>query len=390
VFAHSLQQSNGRRFARVMTAAVLLAGSLSVAGPAVAEATTSPDPIPSKMRSIVGVDKYPGALAAVRDKRGRTKHYTAGAGDLRTGAPVPVNGRVRVGSTSKMFAAVVLLQLAEAGDVNLNASVESYLPGLVRSKGVDPGKITVRQLLQHDSGIPDYTDVMFKVMGDLVKYQHIYLEPRQLVDLANTEEGGPAGRGWAYSNTNYVLAGLIAQRVTGRPFNELVTERVIKRAGLRDTYVPGVGEKRIRGRHPKGYQFDPGTGKLLDFTQMDPSWGWAAGQLISTPEDINTFLRALLVGDLLTPRMLAEMRHTIPTPTPGQRYGLGLFSLSLSCGGVAWGHGGDIPGYSNINAATDDGRGVTLVVTSLDGSINDPSGREKRNDLVDAALCAKA
>jgi D-alanyl-D-alanine carboxypeptidase len=304
---------------------------------------------------------------------------------------VPVNGRVRIGSASKMFAAVVVLQLAGEGRLELDAPVEEYLPGLVRAKGVDATRITVRQLLRHDSGLPDYTATMFEPSGDFFPYRHLYLEPRDLLDLANArEDGKPAGSGHSYSNTNYVLAGLIAQRVTGRPFNELVTSRVIERIGLRDTYVPEVGEQDIRGRHPQGYQRNHTTRELVDFTRMDPSWGWAAGQLVSTPGDLNTFLRALLDGKLLEPAQLAQMRTTIPTePGSPAGYGLGLFRLPTSCGVLAWGHGGDIPGYASFSAATDDGRAVTFTVTSLNGSVNDESVVADRGALFDAALCAK-
>ncbi|MEU4739149.1 serine hydrolase domain-containing protein [Actinosynnema sp. NPDC023658] len=388
---HDRPSSRLRRAVTTTAALAVAAGALTFAGPLPAAlADPHRDAIQQRVDKLVGADRYPGALAAVRDRHGRTSHYTAGVGDLRTGAKVPTNGRVRIGSASKMFASVVVLQLVGEGKVDLDASIETYLPGLVRGKGVDAARITVRQLLQHDSGLPDYTDSMFKTMADLLPYQHVYLEPRALLDLANAMEGRPAGGGWSYSNTNYLLAGLIAQRVTGRPFNELVTTRVIQRIGLRDTYAPEVGEQDIRGRHPEGYQRDPATDELLDFTRMDPSWGWAAGHLVSTPGDLNTFLRALLDGKLLEPAQLAQMRTTIPTdPKSGQGYGLGLFSIPLSCGGTAWGHGGDIPGYSTVDAATDDGRAATVVVTSLDGSVKDGSARADRNALVDAALCAK-
>ncbi|MEU1605743.1 serine hydrolase domain-containing protein [Micromonospora matsumotoense] len=375
-----------------MTAtAVATAGGLAFTGSASAgPADTRRDTLQQGLDKLVGADRHPGALVAVRDRHGRTQHYTAGTGDLRTGERVPVNGKVRIGSASKMFASVVILQLVGEGKVKLDAPIETYLPGLVRAEGVDATKITVRQLLQHNSGLPDYTDAMFSSMADFFSYRHVYLEPRELLDLANARtEGRPTGGGWSYSNTNYLLAGLIAQRVTGRPFNELVTSRVIERIGLRDTYVPGVGDKQIRGRHPHGYQRDPATDKLVDFTTMDPSWGWAAGQLISTPGDLNTFVRALLDGKLLRPAQLAEMRTTITAYPAGQSYGLGLFRTELSCGAVAWGHGGDIPGYSTANAATDDGRAVTVVVTSLNGSVKDESVGADRAALVDAALCGR-
>ncbi|SDG21212.1 D-alanyl-D-alanine carboxypeptidase [Lentzea fradiae] len=372
------------------TAAVLAAAGALVFVPA-GQAEPRPDALQQGIDKLVGPDRHPGALAAVRDRHGRTRHYTAGAGDLRTGAKVPVNGRVRIGSASKMFAAVLVLQLAGEGKVDLDASVEQYLPGMVHGKNVDASKITVRQLLRHDSGLPEYTDALFPRIETLLEYRDVYFEPRQLVDLANgMEEGRPSGGGWSYSNTNYVLAGLIAQRVTGRPFDELVTTRVIQRIGLRDTYAPAVGERDLHGRHARGYQRDMATDELVDITRMDPGWGWAAGHLVSTPDDLNTFLRALLDGKLLAPAQLAQMRDTIPLDPEapsGAGYGLGLFRLPLSCGVVAWGHGGDIQGYSTVNGATEDGRTATLVVTSLNGSVKDKSVAADRSALLDAALC---
>ena len=389
---HHRPATRRHRVVTLAAAAVVALSGLSVGAGAGASAETETrrDAVQRTMDKIVGAGKHPGALAAVRDRRGRTTQYTAGVGDLRTGASVPTNGRVRIGSASKMFTSVVVLQLVGEGKIKLDESIETYLPGLVRSKGVEARRITIRQLLQHNSGLPDYTNAMFTTMGDLIPYQHVYLEPRQLLDLANSMKGTRPGGRWTYSNTNYLIAGLLAQRVTGRPLNELITTRIIRRIGLSDTYVPRVGEQGIRGRHPSGYQLDPTSDELLDFTRMDPSWGWAAGQLVSTPADLNTFLRALLDGKLLESAQLSQMRTTIPTdPESGQSYGLGIFRTPLSCGGVAWGHGGDIPGYSTTNGATDDGRTATAVVTSLNGSLTDESAAAHRVTLVDSALCGE-
>lgn len=381
------------QFRRAVTAAatvLVAANSLTAVAPA-AQAQPRPDVVQQGIDQLVGPERHPGALAAVRDRSGRTRHYTAGTGDLRTGAKVPIDGEVRIGSASKMFAAVVVLQLVAEGKVDLDASVEKYLPGLVHGRNVDASRITVWQLLQHDSGLPDYTDTLFTGVGDLLKHRDVYFEPRELLDLANArEDGRPSGGGWSYSNTNYVLAGMIAQRVTGRPFNELVTTRIIQRIGLRHTYAPAVGESDLRGKHPQGYQLNTSTGRLDDITRIDTSWGWAAGQLVSTPGDLNAFLRALLDGKLLAPAQLDQMRTTIPLAQDAPAdtgYGLGVFRIPLSCGGVAWGHGGDITGFSTVNGATEDGRAATVVVTSLTGSVKDPSVAADRSTLLDTALC---
>jgi D-alanyl-D-alanine carboxypeptidase len=119
---------------------------------------------------------------------------------------------------------------------------------------------------------------------------------------------------------------------------------------------------------------------------MDPSWGWAAGQLIAGPSDVNRFLAALLGGKLLKPEQLAQMRTTVEAPgfPANWRYGLGLIRIALSCGGVAWGHGGDIDGYESRNAITDDGRAATVAVTALPAN-EQAAGRV--DAVLDAALC---
>ena len=242
----------------------------------------------------------------------------------------------------------------------------------------------MRQLLQHTSGLPDYDEVL---ITDYFKVQHTFFEPRQLVDAALTREMlFEPGEGWAYSNTNYVLAGLLVQHVTGRPISEEITNRVIKRVGLRDTYWPE--NQTITKPHPHGYW--PGAdGKPVDVTEMDPSMGWAAGQLVGTPRDLNTFLRALLAGKLLKPAQLAEMKTMVDAPdfdtTGTAKYGLGLASFILSCGGEAWTHGGNAPGYVTRNAVTKDGRAATVAITSVPTTL---AAAEHIEDALDTALCS--
>ena len=329
---------------------------------------------------LVDEHDFPAAMASVREANGRGRFYSAGVGDLATGAPVPVNGKVRIASATKMFTATVVLQLVGEGKIGLDEPVETYLPGMVRGDGIDGRDITVRQLLQHTSGLPEYFDVDYK------EIRHRYVEPRELVDRALAKPALFApGTSWRYSNTNYVLAGLLVQRVTGRPVGEEITNRIIEPAGLRQTYWPGVGEETIRGRHARGY-YTPSEPRL-DFTEMDPSWGWAAGQLVAAPGDVNTFLAALVGGKLLKPAQLAEMRKTTTAPglPPNWRYGLGLVRIELSCGEVAWGHGGDIDGYETRDAISEDGRAATVVVTALPNVAQ--ADQMLPDAVLDTALC---
>ena len=277
--------------------AVATTGALVAGTPAYASGGSAPPASREVQRQLDGLVRdagFPGALATYEDARGRSRDYTAGVGNLETGARVPLDGQVRIGSNSKTFFAVALLQLVDEGTIDLDAPVETYLPGLVHGDGVDGSAITVRQLLQHTSGLPNYTAVMDH---DFLSTRHHYVEPRELLDLALTQPGTPPGSRWDYSNTNYVVAGLIVQKVAGRPLAEVITDRVIEPLRLRDTYVPDRGEESLRERHPLGYHATEPGGELQDITVLDPAWAWAAGDIVSTPSDLNAFFVALMGGD---------------------------------------------------------------------------------------------
>ncbi|MFD3675320.1 serine hydrolase domain-containing protein [Streptomyces sp. NPDC058613] len=376
------RRSGGRRGALAAAAAVAAAiVTAGVLAPTTASAAARPDSVQQGLNALVR-DGQPAALATVRGGDGRTQTYTAGIGDLATGAKVPRDGQVRIGSNTKTFVAVVLLQLVGEGKIGLDDWVDTHLPGLVRGEGIDGRHITVRQLLQHTSGLPEYG---VHISDDEIA--HRYFEPRDLVDIAlkHKAEFSPGER-WSYSNTNYVLAGLIIQKVTGRPLAEEIDRRVIRRIGLRHTYFPAPGDKTIREPHPKGYRV-MADGELRDSTEVDPSAGGAAGQMISTNSDVNRFFTALLRGDLLEDAQLAQMRTTVPVGDTGAHYGLGLMSRKLSCGGVYWGHGGDIVGYETRGGITDDGRrAANIAVTSIPADI---SGTRRVEAVVDTALCQR-
>ncbi|WP_164699799.1 serine hydrolase [Modestobacter sp. KNN46-3] len=372
----------------VAAATVTAAGTTGLLSPddAAADAARPAHALQDELDGLVADDGFPGALAAVRGPGGRVHHLTAGVGDLTTGEPVPVDGEVRIASNTKTFVATVVLQLVEEGLVDLDAPIEQYLPGLVRGPGGDGNAITVRQLLQHTSGLPDYDDV---VVADYLAVQHRYVEPHQLLDIALARPASFApDAGWEYSNTNYVLAGLLVQEVTGRPIGEEITTRVVEPLDLDDTYWPHEGEQELRGAHPHGYYAPEPGAEQADVTVQDPSFGWAAGQLVASPGDLLEFFTALVDGELLGPAMLAEMQSTVPAPgsaaSGDEAYGLGLQTFTLSCGGTAWTHGGDIPGYETRSAVTEDGRGAVVAVTALPTELEQIVHVE---DVVDAAVC---
>ncbi|MGW5355791.1 serine hydrolase domain-containing protein [Streptomyces sp. NPDC004031] len=333
---------------------------------------------------LTTADGGPGALVEVRDRRGRSV-LTSGVADVLTRAPMRGDSSFRIGSMTKPFVATVVLQLVGEHRVVLDAPVERYLPGVVRGPAGDGRTITVRQLLQHTSGLPDYLDFLDPraVLRDPLAHH----DTRDLVDLALAHPPvfPVPGDGWDYSNTNYLLAGMIVEKVTGHSYGEEIRRRVITPLGLTATSVPD-DDPAIPGPHPRGYVRPGPDAPLLDATALNPSVAGASGAMISSADDLDRFLAALLGGRLLRPAQLAEMTAVRATGDTGREYGLGLERRTLPCGGTYWGHGGDIFGYETLGGATADGRQATVMVNV------DPGGTDAQDDdmraAVETALCA--
>ncbi|MFF4187616.1 serine hydrolase domain-containing protein [Streptomyces sp. NPDC001691] len=334
------------------------------------------------LHQLTTTDGAPGALLAVADRSGATV-LTSGVADVKSRAPMRGDSRFRIGSMTKPFVATVVLQLVGEGRVSLDAPVERYLPGIVRGHGNDGRRITVRQLLQHTSGIPDYLDSLQP--QDVLNNPLAHYEPRDLVKLALAHPPTFApGTDWSYSNTGYVLAGMLIERVTRHPYGDEIRRRVIEPLDLRQTSVPG-DDTEMRGPHPRGYARPGEDAPLQDITALNPTLAGASGSMISSGADFNRFLDALVHGKLLRPAQLHEMMRTRPTGSPdGGAYGLGLESHPLACGGLAWGHDGGVPGYQTTAAAAAD-RQATVMVNLY------PGGTDAQNaDMTSAvrtALC---
>jgi D-alanyl-D-alanine carboxypeptidase len=278
----------------------------------------------------------PGVIALVRDGH-RTVRAAGGAADLDTRRPLRPGDRYRVGSNTKTFVAAVVLQLAGEGRLALTDTVERWLPGLVPGAGA----ITVRQLLNHTSGLPDYApDDDDSFIRQVLADRRRKWSPQELVGIAMARPPLFApGAAWAYSNTGYVLLGLIVETASGHPLATELRERIFAPLHLRGTsFATGPG---IAGRHGHGYSRF-GARHRYDITEVDQSWAGAAGAIVSRARDLARFQRALLGGRLLRSDLLAQMRMTVPVG--GQGYGLGLIRSRMPCG-TFWGHGGETLGY---------------------------------------------
>ena len=330
----------------------------------------------------------PGIIVRVKDAHHAARNYAAGVGQLGSATPLRPTAEYRVGSITKTFVATIVLQLVGEGRLRLDEPVATRLPGLLPNRP----RITVRQLLNHTSGLPDYIQDP-KLFAGIVKNR--VWAPRELVALADNHPMLFApGSAWSYSNTNYIVAGLLIQQVTGHSLARELKRRIFSPLGLDHTSFP-VASARLPGYHAHGYVSteDPPTadGQLLDVTGYNPSHAWAAGAVVSNAADLSHFYTALMGGRLLARPQLREMKKTVaedPTdPNTTFRYGLGLQRVKDTCG-ANWGHGGAIFGYQGQaywNART--GRTVVIASTMFPAPAAAESPLATATDL---ALCANA
>ncbi|WP_217179762.1 serine hydrolase [Streptomyces sp. AC495_CC817] len=351
-----------------------------------------------------------GTYAAVRDGRERWAG-AAGLADVDTGRKVTPTMRHRVGSISKTFTAVALLQQVERGRIRLDAPVTDYVPELFEGSGSDGDArergdaITVRMLLNHTSHIGDYILGAFPSLAQnstasLDEHRFRSINPRELVrlGLAAPATGTPGAQPGRYSNTNYVVAGLILEKVTGQKASTYITRNVIDRAGLRHTSYPRTAY--IKGPHSRMYEsfyglIDP----PRDYSVYDMSWAYTAGAIVSTTDDLNRFYRELLTGDLLRRSSLAEMRRTVPVEiAPGAAidYGLGIYTFDVPGCARFWGHDGGVFGAGTISLTSADGKRQLSMGWNLmkyqrlnaDGTALEPSPIDEAIDAhVTKALC---
>ncbi|WP_406096361.1 serine hydrolase domain-containing protein [Kitasatospora purpeofusca] len=347
-----------------------------------------------ELRDLVERGGTTAALAEIRGVGRSPWRGAAGVSDLATGRPAVPDGRFRIGSVTKVFVSTVLLQLVGEGRLRLDDPVGRHLPGVVPNGAA----ITVRQLLNHTSGLFNYTeDTRFLVTNEAELEDYAYgtwryrdYRPEQLA--AVSAEHPPyfaPGQGWHYSNTNYVLAGMIVRKVTGRAWQQEVERRIVRPLHLEDTVFPGSGTG-FGGPHAHAY-FDLPTGPA-DVTRLNPSVVDAAGNGISTTTDLDRFHAALFGGKLLRPAEMSALTETVPSTLPGTipgvGYGLGVFRLDLGPGcEAAWGHDGSLPGWGTLLLGSRDGKRQFALsynpFVGRDGS----AGEEPVGSLAAKTLC---
>ena len=348
------------------------ASSPCVSDPAsvVAAVADSAEPLPADTvaaldqaaRDGLAASLAPGAIVGVSSPEG-TWTAAYGVADPATGEPMTTAMHTRIGSVTKTFTGTLILQLAEEGLVSLDDPVEKYYPGI--PNGPD---ITLAQLANMTSGIASYTTN--PTFGErLFSDTRASFEPDELVQLAIPESPHFApGTDYEYSNTNTVLLGLIVEQVTGQSIGEALRDRIIEPLALTTTVWPGVSSE-ITSPYAHGLTLQGVDGATpIDATDWNPSWGFTAGEMISTVDDLLVWGHALGTGQgILDEPMATERLQSFPGP---YRFSYGL---GVACFGGWVGHEGELPGY-NATVFYDTRTSTTVVVqTNSDVSSGDCS-----------------
>jgi D-alanyl-D-alanine carboxypeptidase len=277
----------------------------------------------------------PGAIVGVSGPDCRYEE-AFGVADKATGAPMRTDFHSRIGSETKTFTVTALLQLVDDGAVGLDDPIGEYVAGVPEGD-----RITLRQLARMQSGLFNYSaDEAF--LQALVSDPYRDFTPQELLGYSFAHPANfPPGAGWEYSNTNTILLGLVVEEVSGLPLHEYLEQHVFEPLALDDTVFPT--DARFPEPHAEGYTVFDGTEVLA--TDFNPSWGWAAGAMTSTLDDLHAWAHALATGTLLEPGTQAQRLETAAPAgaAPGVGYGLGLFVVQ------GWiGHNGSLPGYQSL------------------------------------------
>ncbi len=378
------------RLTVVLMLVVALSGAISAPFAARAQDAPprfSPDAeaaMQAALDSVTATGDTPGGITLLVDAPTARFAGASGLADLEAGTPLQPDDAFRIGSITKMFTATVMLQLQEEGVLSLDDPLSAWLPEI--ADGLPNGSlITLRMLLNHTSGIYEYTEDTESILGFFHDPYQSYT-PQQIIDrvIALGKANFVPGDSWSYSNTNYILAGMIIEAATGMSAARALRARIIEPLGLTHTYLDS-SEPPTADLVP-GYTSDL-SGQVTNSAGWNVSFAWTAGAMVSTPSDLARFIRALFAGELFaSPETLREMQTTIDL---GDRsgYGLGILSAPLDMRALGalddtlWGHNGGIFGYASTLLYAPNADLVLVVLMNSDHG-------EVMNDVLISALRA--
>lgn len=338
----------------------------------------------------------PGAAVLLRTPAGEIV-ATYGVRGIEDRTPVTIEDHIRVGSNTKTWTTTAILQMVDEGKLALTDPVSKYRPDVPNGQ-----HITIEQLLNMRSGLFNYSTTYALNRALDVTPERVWT-PEELLKLAFPIAPYSApGAEFHYSNTNTVLLGLIAEQIDGKPLETILEDRIFKPLGMRETLLPARDSNAIPEPHPHGYMYTDNVmtmasnaiaadlqlaarnGTLLpnDYTDSNPSWGWAAGAGISTAGDLATFVEAMTTGKLLSPD-LQKLRMESPLPQNADNPDGALYGLGIAKFGPLYGHTGELPGFNTFMGSAPD-EGVTLIVwTNLAPA---PDGRDPATTIARALI----
>lgn len=284
--------------------------------------------VPELMRQA----SIPGAIVGVWQE-GKPAYVRAfGVQDTSTGQPMTADLHMRIGSLTKTFTVTALLQLAQQGKLGLDDPIDKYVPG-VPSGDV----ITLRQLAAMRSGLFNYAEVTTANISNEPDRQWT---PQELLAISFSRPLlFEPGTKFDYSNTNTVLLGLVVEKVSGQSIEAFIEQNILKPEGLASTAFPSGSD--FPAPHSQGYA-KAADGATVNATNWNASWGWAAGQMVSTLDDVGVWAKDLAMGKLLTPEMLQQRDQFLPAPEEGQG---ALYGLAIENQNGWIGHNGNISGF---------------------------------------------
>ncbi|MER5471359.1 serine hydrolase domain-containing protein [Streptomyces sp. NPDC002935] len=328
----------------------------------------------------------PGVIAVMR-REGESRVLRAGVADIESGRPIEPDDHTRIASTAKAFSGAVALGLVDRGALSLGDTIGRLLPSLPRKWHA----VTLRQLLNHTSGLPDYTrsPEFLEILNADPRH---HFDSRRLLDYV---AGEPLlfrpGSQYKYSNSDNIAVALMAEAATGKRYEQLLRGLVYRPLGLRDTSLPQGFEMPEPYMH--GYDVQPPNPPEDISEVLSASGVWASGGIISTPADLTRFIRGYAGGALISKATLREQRRWIDGASepagPGKnKAGAAIFRYSTRCG-VVLGHTGNFPGYTQLIAATPDGRrSLTFSLTTQVNEAGKPELLKELRKVEENFVCA--
>lgn len=362
--------------------------TLSTCGSATAVQTAAPTPTMSalgqrlqpQVEAQMKAMRVPGAVIFVQGANAESWAASLGTSNLATHAPMSPNMHFRIGSITKTFVGTVILQLVDEGKLKLDDPISKYQPEVPNG-----ANITIRELLNMSSGLYNYSeDEGFDKALEAELYgnnMNRVWKPQELLAIAFKHPPYFApGKGFHYSNTNYILLGLMIEQLTGHAVEDEIQHRILTPLGMNNTSMPPLTSSAIPSPYPHGYTFvtptpqidqprDASTNNPLDVTMINPSWAWTAGNMISTVHDLQIWAKALVTGKLLSTTTQKERLSWLPIPGVAATYSV-KYGLAIADFNGFIGHNGGLPGFQSIMGYMPEKGEMIVVLTNLQPALN--------------------